>query len=127
MIVFNEKKHKVLTIEQALAPAMKITDPQEAQQYLKDYVEYLDKWAKTAPFKEGTTAESVAKANLGYYAGYYDDETRARIEKLFSCTHPVFGSIEKNGVPTSEEAFQTGFQKKTLEELRDEKADQKLH
>ena len=53
-------------------------------------------------------AEKICKSNLGYYAGYYDNETRARVEKLFLCEHPIFGSIKENGAPTPEEAFNAG-------------------
>lgn len=63
-------------------------------------------------------AIEIAKSNLGYFAGYYDDDTRRRIEKLFQCSHPIFGSIEKMGTPTAEESFSAGYEGKTLEEIR---------
>ena len=33
-------------------------------------------------------AEKVLKANLGYMAGYYDEATAKKIEKLFNAPHP---------------------------------------
>jgi hypothetical protein len=54
-------------------------------------------------------AEAIEKSNLGYYAGYGDAEQRRRVEKLFGCEHPVFGSVEENGLPTPEQAFEAGF------------------
>jgi hypothetical protein len=35
-------------------------------------------------------------------------ETRARVELLFKCAHPVFGAIVEKGQPTPEEAFEMG-------------------
>ena len=40
------------------------------------------------PVKE--CAEMI-KSNLGYMAGYYDKEIAAKVLKLFSAPHPVFG------------------------------------
>jgi hypothetical protein len=50
------------------------------------------------------------RASLGYHAGYYDDETRERVERLFRCEHPYFGSIKANGPPTTEQAWLLGYQ-----------------
>jgi len=41
---------------------------------------------------------------LGYFSGYYDTKTIQRVQKLFSCKHPIFGSV----VPTADEAFKMG-------------------
>jgi hypothetical protein len=51
---------------------------------------------------------AIIKEDLAYRAAYYDDNTRALIEKTFSCEHPVFGSIELHGPPSQEEAFSAG-------------------
>lgn len=53
-------------------------------------------------------AEAIQRSNLGYFAGYYDHATRARVERLFQCEHPVFGAIAVKGAPTAEEAFELG-------------------
>jgi hypothetical protein len=104
MTKFNPENKKTLTYGDCLHPAMKITDEADAQQYLADYVAYIgDK-----PRKEGLPAEQIALNNLGYFAGYYDNETRERVERLFKCSHPIFGSIAKRGAPTAEEAFEAG-------------------
>lgn len=39
------------------------------------------------------------KRGLGYYAGYFSDETRERVERLFQCAHPYFGKIAEHGRP----------------------------
>ncbi len=48
-------------------------------------------------------AEEIERANLGYWAGYYRPETRERVERLFRCAHPFFGSIAEKGPPTPEQ------------------------
>jgi len=56
-----------------------------------------------------TEAEQIQRSNLGYFAGYYNEETRGRVEKLYRCAHPIFGPISDNGSPTTEQALQTGI------------------
>lgn len=53
-------------------------------------------------------AEQIVRDNLGYFAGYYDAETRERVERLYNCQHPIFGKISEHGIPTPEEAFELG-------------------
>ena len=103
-----------------LGPAMNITDANDAHQYFREYVQYIQNWMDSEkPRKpQKDTAEQIAKANLGYYAGYYDNKTRQRVEKLFCCEHPIFGSIKENGVPTGKEAWECGNTGKTLKEIR---------
>ena len=111
MTKFNPENKETLTYGECLGPAMEITDPEDAQQYLKDYISFIERYIdKKAEPNTRMIAEEVAKSNLGYYAGYYDNETRMRVEKLFMCNHPIFGSIEKNGAPTAEDAFEMGKQ-----------------
>jgi len=115
MTTFNPENKKTLTYRECLDPAMKITDAEDAQQYLKSYVKFIEKILKKEPNKDGLTAIEIAKIDIGYWTGYYNSETRARIEKLFFTSHPIFGSIEKNGIPTAEKAFKMGkiFAKKS--------------
>ncbi len=46
--------------------------------------------------RDGSVSKSEAKDlalnNLGYFAGYYDQETANRVKKLFLAVHPIFGS-----------------------------------
>lgn len=108
MTKFNPENKDVLTYGESLGPAMKITDAEDAKQYFAAYLE----WIKNH-FSEATgnhTPEEVCKINLGYWAGYYDNETRQRVEKLFNCYHPVFGSIAANGSPSAEKAVSMGQQ-----------------
>jgi hypothetical protein len=90
-----------MTIGEAYGPAMEITDQQEANEYFGALVERCMRFGKTR-----TEAESIERQNLSYYAGYYDSATRERVEKLFLCAHPIFGSIAEDGAPTPEQAFE---------------------
>lgn len=85
-------------------PAMKILDEDEAEAYFAACVEHTMKTFGTSREE----AESSERMNLGYWAGYYDPETRARVERLFRCEHPVFGKIADKGPPSPEEAFAAG-------------------
>jgi hypothetical protein len=83
--------------------AMCITDPLEADLFFEFLICLCTTTGKTRQ-----EAMDIERENLGYWAGYYDNETRERVERLFRCEHPVFGSIAKNGPPTPEQAFAAG-------------------
>ena len=95
---------KGATIGDLYDPAMKIEDQDEANEYFERLVQR----AITHFGQAREEAESVNRSNLGYYAGYYDAETRKRVERLFRCHHPVFGPISLIGSPTIEQALQAG-------------------
>lgn len=97
----------VRTAGDRYGPAMEITDEAEAQEYLGRLVAENMANSKNSLEK----ADHIERENLGYYAGYYNEETRRRVENLFGCAHPVFGSIEENGPPTAEEAFKMGLRR----------------
>lgn len=95
-----------MTIGEAYGPAMEITDQQKANEYFEALVQNNMKHGNSRE-----EAESIERQNLGYYAGYYDNATRERVEMLFNCEHPVFGPIADNGAPTPEEALEAGRRK----------------
>lgn len=108
MTKFNPQNKESLTFRECLDRAMKITDQQDADQYLKEYVAFIQNHLDKEPREDNMTAEQIAKINLGYYAGYYGDDTREQVERLFHCSHPIFGSIKENGSPTPQQAFNAG-------------------
>lgn len=99
MLKFPEK----MTMGECYKPAMEITDQEEADEYFEALV------TRSVTFfgQSREEAESNQRQNLGYWAGYYDHETRIRVERLFCCAHPIFGKA-KVSVPTAEEAYQAG-------------------
>jgi hypothetical protein len=114
MTKFNPNNKEILTYGECLDTIFKITDKADAMQYKRDYVAFIQKALDKEPNKDGLTAEQIANANIGYYAGYGSSETRKVVEYLFECAHPVFGSIKDNGAPTAKEAFEMGRNRNKL-------------
>lgn len=85
-------------------PAMTLTTQGEADRHFEELVEWQMRMGRV----DRAEAERIERTNLGYMAGYYGNETRGRVERLFRCTHPVFGPIAERGSPTAEGAFQMG-------------------
>jgi len=79
---------KSITLGEKYGPAMKIESQAEADRYFEECVQHGMTFGKSRKEAEATTRE-----NLGYWAGYYDDETQMRVERLFRCAHPFFGAI----------------------------------
>ena len=104
MTQFNPENKEVLTYGECLDPAMNIIDQEDAQQYLKAYVEYIQKTLDKEPREDNKSALDIAKINLEYYAGYYGSKTQQRVNKLFCTNHPIFG----DNTPTAKEAFELG-------------------
>lgn len=77
-----------ITIGDKYGPAMEITDQAEADAYFEQCVEHLMRNGNCSREQ----AERIERQNLGYYSGYYGNETMARVAKLFRCSHPIFGS-----------------------------------
>lgn len=101
---------KWLTIGECYGPAMSIQTEEDAAQYFEALVAYATTADPSLPRERHI---EIQKANLGYFAGYYDSRTRERVERLFNCVHPVFGSstsfvggIREN--PTPAEAVDLG-------------------
>ena len=91
---------KSITYGEKYTPAMHITTQEEADAYFEACVQHT--------MLHGTSrkkAEEIERENLGYYAGYFDDETQQRINRLFYTKHPLFGLL----CPTSKEALNIGI------------------
>jgi len=88
-------------MESSCKPAMKITDQKEADKYF----EMLVQESMQESGKSREEIEKMQRSNLAYFAGYYDDATRLRVERLFCCAHPIFGKASEH-IPTPEEAFE---------------------
>jgi hypothetical protein len=92
-----------ITYGEKYGPLMALTEQADADAYFAICVAHCMRFGKTRE-----QAEAIERSNIGYYAGYYDHETRARVERLFRCAHPIFGAIAENGPPTPDEAFAAG-------------------
>jgi len=99
---------KDATIGDLYRPAMAITGQAEADDYFAALVEFGMSHGQTRE-----RAEEIQRANLGYFAGYYNNETRIRVERLFNCAHPIFGAIAEKAAPTPEEAVAAGMRMAT--------------
>ncbi len=80
------------------------TTKEEAQAWLKKEIERHSVEYKYTPEE----SEKIIKANLGYFAGYYDEATRVKIETLFGAQHPIFGSVSRKWTP--DEIFKKGVE-----------------
>lgn len=94
-----------ISIGDKYGPAMRITEQAAADEYFKRLVAHamhhnpdID-GAEIGEIKD--KAEAMERRNLGYYAGYYDCQTMARVNRLFHTEHPIFG---KEGIPTGRES-----------------------
>lgn len=92
-----------ITIGDKYRPAMKLTEQDDADQYFEVLVQHCMRFGRSRD-----EAESMERQNLGYFAGYYDYETMARVNQLFSCSHPVFGSAEQAANMSPKDAFELG-------------------
>lgn len=108
MIKFNPEGKDELSFHEIFEEALKIGTKEEAAFYLEEY----SKWIRIKSSDKLKVNEplDIAKENFGYWAGYYSHDVRKKVEHLFECEHPVFGSIEKNGPPTPEQAFALGVE-----------------
>ena len=71
-------------------------------------------------------ATLIIKSRIGYYAGYFDDSVRERVEQLYDTEHPMFGKFVEMGAPSSAEAYQCGYGQTHLSVLRIEKLNEEL-
>lgn len=83
-----------ITVGEKYRPAMEITDQATADAYFEKCVRHSMRHGRTRP-----EAEKIERTNLAYFAGYYDDGIRERVERLFKCAHPIFGKISATKIP----------------------------
>ena len=99
--------NKNISIHDKYHPALKITAQPEADGYFQECVEHC-----MSHGKEQAEAQRIERINLAFYAAYAplleSDETRARVEKLFACAHPIFGAIAEHGSVTVGDALEVG-------------------
>ena len=94
-----------ITIRDLYGPAMNVQNQKSAKEYFEALV------ARNMRLSNNTReeAESVERANLGYFAGYCSKETRERVIGLYGASHPVFGDrdpVTGEALSTAPEPFQ---------------------
>ena len=90
------------TYGEMYGPAMEITDQAQADEYFASLVAEV-----TAAGKTQVEAETLVRTNLGYWAGYYSEGVRKRVEDLYSAVHPVLGKLGDRKW-SAKEIFQAG-------------------
>lgn len=76
------------TIGELYGPAVEAKTQEEADALFKGLVEYCMSRNSELNLE---SAAALVRTNLGYYSGYYDNDTVKRVQRLYICTHPVFG------------------------------------
>lgn len=80
-----------ISCNEKYAPSFKITNKEDAAEYFASCVEHTMRMNSSLTENEAIELE---KTNIGYFSGYTDIDSRRRIENLFNCEHPLFGSID---------------------------------
>ena len=98
-----------LTLGEKYTPAMHVADQDEADVYLAACVEHnLRLCERDGVTRTQEEAEGIERVNIGYWSGYYDLETRTRVERLFRCVHPLFGPVALAKTLTTAEILSMG-------------------
>lgn len=84
---FIWKGKQISKMDEIIETALKLED-EEQKEYVKAY-------CALGPY---------ARQNIGYVSGYYDSETRSKIQKIFETAHPIFGT----STPSGDEALKVG-------------------
>ena len=74
-------------------PAIAAKTVEEARAHFERDVERL-----MARGRAREEAQGISRANIAYFAGYFDTETMRRVEELYGAVHPVFGP-QRGGAP----------------------------
>ena len=83
-----------------LGPTAKVETENEASEYFAAMLK-----SHMISFNEGEDeAASKCRSNIGYFSGYFDQETMCKVQRLFRAAHPVFGTA----IPKAQEAFDEG-------------------
>ncbi len=93
-----------MTIKESYEPCSKIMTKAEADEYFERLVER----GMRISGKSREETEQIQRHNIGYYSGYFDPVTMARMQELFCCAHPVFGRVTTEGIPSPEQAVEAG-------------------
>jgi hypothetical protein len=92
-----EKLTQETTFEKIFDLAMKyIDDPVRSKEF---YLEYFRMIKEAEPLMSDAAVNARISDNLGYYAGYYDVETRKKVREVYGAVHPIFGDRYEDLTP----------------------------
>jgi len=111
LVELATEQKATLTIGQVYDPACSFV---ETEEQAKKYFDLLVNYAVTIHSISVEEATKNELLNIGYYAGYYDNDTRIKMQKLFGAIHPIFGRV----FPTADEALEIG--KRIGEKMRND-------
>ena len=105
----NLEEGQTLSYGDSLGPVFEIDNEEDAMAYKELLIEYHMRWSRDgkpdSPPMTREQAIEVTNANVGYWSGYGTSTQMTRVQRLFLCAHPIFGSA----VPTDKEAYETGL------------------
>ena len=104
----NYKGKELDTMGELFDFALKLAkeeDKTESQEFFREYVKQIS--IKNNYSLEKST--EIAKLNLGYFAGYYNQDVCDLIYKTYNCSHPIFGNKPFEVSP--EEAYKKGLER----------------
>ena len=92
-----EKLTQTTKFEKIFDLAMKyIDDPVLSKEF---YLEYFRMIKDAEPTMSDAAINARISDNLGYYAGYFDVETRKKVREVYGAVHPIFGDRYEDLTP----------------------------
>ena len=92
-----EKLTQNTKFEKIFDMAMKyIDDPVLSKEF---YLEYFRMIKEAEPTMSDAAINARISDNLGYYAGYFDVETRKKVREVYGAVHPIFGDHYEDLTP----------------------------
>lgn len=95
---YGESLESMNDIWEEVVHIVELGDELLAKEFIDDYGTFIE---STNECEDGRW---VAMQNIGYMAGYYDEDIRQKVYQFFEVEHPIFGTR----TPTPEEAFEEG-------------------
>lgn len=86
------------TYGQLYRPAKMVQTQEEADTLFNDILQWVMARAEIDDVPLTVEqATATIKNDIGYFAGYYDEETEKRMDRLFGTSHPIFnpGNIDR--------------------------------
>ena len=93
------------TYGQMMNEALAINNQDEADKWFAEEVKAMQ---EANPEWDSEKCVSVVRSNLGYMAGYYNDNVAQHVHKFFNANHPIFGGSDYHKTMSPTKAFNKG-------------------